>query len=435
MDRKTNSICPVCFRRIPAEYIEENGNVYLEKNCPIHGFFRTVVWRGKPSVSEWLRKETLTAPRVTDHEVRLGCPYDCGICSRHLQEACCVMIEITSRCSFGCPICFAGSGLSGSDLSLIRYTALLDDLIKRSPENRFNIQLSGGEPAEHPDLAEFIRLAKEKGFPYVQINSNGARLSEDLSFCEELKTAGLNSVFLQFDGTDDSIYRKMRGKDLLDQKQKAIVNCRSAGLSIVLSVALVPGINTQDIGNTIRFGMQNMPAVRGIHFLPVSYMGRLFLDPKDDDRFTLPELIRSISIQTGFQISPSDLLPITSGSCFCGLYGNFLVDPVAGTVTSISEAGGGCCSCKKDAIASAREYLARRWGKTVEEAGDEWDLFTKQAEDQGFSITSMPFMDAWNFDENRLRRCRLQVPTADGRMIPFCAFHVTNTRGERLYHG
>ena len=100
-----------------------------------------------------------------------------------------------------------------------RYTSILDDLIRRSPDNRFNIQLSGGEPADHPDLVEFVHLAREKGFPYVQINSNGKRLSEDLPFCEDLKAAGLNSVFLQFDGTDDAIYRKMRGKDLLGLKE------------------------------------------------------------------------------------------------------------------------------------------------------------------------------------------------------------------------
>ena len=436
MDRQTRSICPVCLRRIPAEYAEKDGNVYLEKSCPEHGSFRTILWRGKPSIEEWLCEETLTPPKISDRDVRLGCPYDCGMCSRHLQEACCTMIEITSRCTFGCPICFAGSEPSGTDMSLARYSSILDDLICRNPVNRFNIQLSGGEPADHPDLVEFVRLAHEKGFPYIQINSNGKRLAEDPDFCTELKAAGLNSVFLQFDGTDDSIYLKMRSQSLLSLKKRAIASCRESGLSVVLSVALIPGINTQDIGNCIRFGIANMPTVRGIHFLPVSYMGRLYQDePKDEDRFTLPELIRSIAAQTHFQISPSDLLPITSGSCFCGLYGNFLIDPDTGSITSVSESNGGCCPCKEDAISSARKYLARRWGKTVEEVGDDWDLFSKQAEDRGFSITSMPFMDAWNFDENRLRRCRLQVPTADGRMIPFCAFHVTNTRGERLYHG
>ena len=61
---------------------------------------------------------------------------------------------------------------------------------------------------------------------------------------------------------------------------------------------LVPGVNTEDIGNIIRLALVQMPAVRGVHFQPICYFGRYPLDPSDDMRITIPEVIRAIEAQT-----------------------------------------------------------------------------------------------------------------------------------------
>jgi uncharacterized radical SAM superfamily Fe-S cluster-containing enzyme len=46
------------------------------------------------------------------------------------------------------------------------------------------------------------------------VNTNGLRLASDPAYVAALKEAGLASVFLQFDGTDDAIYRRLRGRAL-----------------------------------------------------------------------------------------------------------------------------------------------------------------------------------------------------------------------------
>ena len=44
---KTQSVCPVCLNRIPAnKVVGEDGNIYLEKRCFEHGSFRTLIWEG-----------------------------------------------------------------------------------------------------------------------------------------------------------------------------------------------------------------------------------------------------------------------------------------------------------------------------------------------------------------------------------------------------
>ena len=51
---RTESVCPVCLRRIPANRVQYGDDVYLEKICEEHGAFRAVIWRGNnPSFEAW----------------------------------------------------------------------------------------------------------------------------------------------------------------------------------------------------------------------------------------------------------------------------------------------------------------------------------------------------------------------------------------------
>jgi 7,8-dihydro-6-hydroxymethylpterin dimethyltransferase len=47
-------------------------------------------------------------------------------------------------------------------------------------------------------------------------------------------------------------------------------------------------------------------------------------------------------------------------------------------------------------------------------------------------ISGMAFQDAWNIDLERLRRCCVHVATAQGKLVPFCAYYMTDSRGHRL---
>ena len=69
-----------------------------------------------------------------------------------------------------------------------------------------NIQLSGGEPTMREDLPDIIRLGREKGFSFIQLNTNGIRLAATSGYARTLKEAGLSSVFLQFDGVSSATH-------------------------------------------------------------------------------------------------------------------------------------------------------------------------------------------------------------------------------------
>ncbi len=99
---KTVSVCPVCQKRVPAAYVREGGEVFIEKTCDVHGQFKTVVWRGSPDICQWLGSWEPSMSIDSD----LGCPDNCGICELHRSKTCCVVYEVTDRCNLCCPFCF-----------------------------------------------------------------------------------------------------------------------------------------------------------------------------------------------------------------------------------------------------------------------------------------------------------------------------------------
>lgn len=439
------SICPVCNKKVSVKIVNEENRIYSVKTCPEHGVFKSIVWYGEPSYEEWVQCGDNTRPYRINTKEEAGCPYDCGICPNHEQEACCVLIELTQRCNQSCPYCFADSSHTTSDAqeepTLEEIRGIYAFLLEQSSDRPFNIQLSGGEPTIRDDLPQIIAMGREMGFPYIQLNTNGRKLAESWEYTKVLKKAGLSSAFLQFDGLTDDVYLKTRGRELLDNKMRAIANCAKEELGTILVVTVVPGINDDQVGSIIRFALQHRPYVRGIHFQPVSYFGRFPAPPADQDRITIPELIRAIEEQTEGEINREALVPLSTGHPLCSFHGNFLIDENGGLIplSDRNKAENNNCCCKTSPIVQARDYIARKWswdnpadpfrteGERDHHSSDEfsqWDSLIRQLKENSFSLTAMAFQDVWNLDLERLKRCRVHVATKDRKLIPFCSYNI-----------
>jgi len=439
----TESVCPICLTRLPANRVAYGKDVYLEKECPEHGWFRTILWRGEPGYTEWMRPKKPSPPENPFTSIENGCPFDCGLCAEHRQQPCCVLLDVTKRCDLACAFCFASAGKAiGPDPSFedIRewYQRLLD------AGGPFNIQLSGGEPSLRDDLPEIIAMGRSMGFTFFQLNTNGLRLSREMDFLLRLKDAGLCTVYLQFDGTNDEIFEKTRGRRLLEQKLKVIENCEVANLGVVLVPTLVPGINTENIGEIIQLAIRYSPTVRGVHFQPVSYFGRYPTAPADEDRITIPEVIRAIETQTDGAIKNESFVPPGGENAHCSFHANFVIMPDGGLKPLTNrESDSSCCSQPEPASEGARRsrlVTAKHWSAPKAEAATgkprimgEWEDFLELARKYHFSISGMAFQDAWNLDLERLRECYIMQVSEDNKVIPFCAYNLTDQQGRSLY--
>ena len=416
--RQTASVCPVCHKRIPAGLMRRETGVYLEKQCPEHGGFSALVWRERIPMEDWIKDE----PQL-EMGVDSRCPSACGLCAEHKRGTCCLLMEITGRCNLNCPHCFAQNRIS-REPTLEELTKIFREL--GGPEGPL-VQLSGGEPTCREDLEQVIRAARAAGVRYVQLNSNGIRLGREAGYAQRLKEAGLSFVFMQFDGLSDDVYAALRGEQLLQIKEKAIENCARAGLGVTLVPMLVPGVNTHQIGGLIRFGLAQSPAVRGIHFQPVSYFSKGAAAP-DQERYTLDELIWDVEEQTGGMIRRDQLSPSCCDHPRCGFHGDFMVGP-EGLVQLSKPAKNCCCQPGQNTAPHVknRRFVARRWerpqGITAPRSIGTMEEFLARVKTHGFTLTAMAFMDEGTLDLERLQKCSLHVYDR-GNFVPFCAHYL-----------
>ena len=171
------------------------------------------------------------------------------------------------------------------------------------------IQLSGGEPTLREDLPQIVALARKIGFDHVQINTNGIRLAQDRDYVQSLKDAGASDFFLQFDGVTNDVYSRMREADVLELKLKAIEHCAELKIGVILVPTLVKGINDRQIGAILRFAKKWIPTVRGVHFQPMTYLGRYPNSPRNRDRLLIPDILAAIESQTEGELRTDSFLP------------------------------------------------------------------------------------------------------------------------------
>jgi len=449
---ETESLCPVCLQRIPAAREIVGHEVFLVKSCPEHGDFRTVIWRGEPEFIGWKRSNSAARTGPGQTESDKGCPFDCGICPGHRKNACTAVMEVTPRCNLDCPVCFAESGTDGvGDPDLHSIDACYRTVLRASGPDVI-LQLSGGEPTVRGDLPAIIELGRSLGFPFIQVNTNGLRLADEPGYARTLRTAGASSVFLQFDGTDDRIYRSLRGVPLYEKKLRAIERCAKNGIGVVLVATLVPGINTHVIGSLIKLALELSPAVRGVHFQPVGYFGRYPAGPDNARRLTLPDVMHAIEEQTEGLMRVEDFCPPGWENSLCSFHGSFVPRPGGSLQALTGHGSGGCCS-GDGGEGHAVFFTARQWSAPRQVKGaassapaesglsccgseaETLDGFLERVRTHMLSVSCMAFQDAWSLDLERAKDCCIHVARPDGRMIPFCLYNLTSATGRKLYRG
>ena len=415
--RSTRSVCPVCLKNLPAALCrEEDGRVYLEKTCPAHGDFRALVWQGKRDLEAWLLSEPAMAEREGQR-----CPSDCGLCGDHQAGSCCVLLEVTRRCDLRCRFCFADGGSAQEDPTAETIEAAITDIVRQC--GPVLLQLSGGEPTLRDDLPRLVRFAKAAGCSCVQLNTNGLRLATDPDYAARLAEAGLDIVFLQFDGVDDQIYETLRGAPLLKEKTEAIRVCDAFRLGVTLVPTVVPGVNDRALGEIVRFACDHVPAVRGVHFQPVSYFGRH--DAAPETRYTLDRLMADLTQQAGI---PADaFLPSRCDHPLCGFHASFLRED-DGSLRALARFQH--ASRARGRAQDNRAYVARHWRRAPDEpqpdlSGEmDFDTFLYRLRQRSLTLSAMAFQDAMNLNIERLRQCTLHV-WRDGAIVPFCANYLT----------
>ncbi len=421
----TRSLCPLCLQALDASVVEQQGKVYMTKTCPQDGLFEIYLC---PSAEQydWFRSFAFPAGRPTNQTaVQAGCPFDCGLCADHRRQPTLVEIELTRRCNLACPVCFmsAQNGIEDTPIEEIERTF---EHIRQQVGTEIGIQLTGGEPTVRRDLVNIVRRGRDWGFSAMELNTNGVVLARSSKMAVSLREAGLSGIYLQFDGLRPNVTRRLRGDYLLDAKLSTIQECRAAGLPVVLAATVIAGVNDQYLGELLDFALDNRDVICGLALQPAFESGRFDVFPIH--RLTMGDVINAMAAQSRGRLQPQDFWPLGCSHplCSCG--------------THLFEEGGTWRPITRDL--SRSEYM-----KLFSTSSPQGSVFadiqavrrptlnskSDSAADRGLSILVMNYMDAWTMDLERLRECSMTVATAEGRILPFCACHLTSAAGQRLY--
>jgi uncharacterized radical SAM superfamily Fe-S cluster-containing enzyme len=483
----TQSLCPECTRVIEARVFEENGKVIMEKTCPQHGYFRDVVYS---DVKLYLKMENwhfgdnrgVENPAIPN---ATRCPDQCGLCSMHQSHTVLSNLDLTNRCNLTCPVCFANANAAGYlyEPSLEQVRRMLQALRNEKPVANRVVQFSGGEPTIYPYFLEAVRMARDMGFSHVQCATNGVMFT-DLEFAMKAKEAGLHTLYLQFDGVCEDIYMRTRGESLLEKKLECIENVRKAGMKICFVPTIVKGLNDHQVGDILKLALDNIDVVSAISYQPVAFTGRISRAELEAKRFTMADVAHCVHEQTGICDPYEDWFPLSCVAPFskflgalrgeeiptltphphCSMGTYLFVDQnkKATPVTRFINIGG----FLQDLDVMARKIGRQRfklfskvktWNSLRkhyrEEYAPEGMSFNKfletlqglmdkkygrgDKEKEGFTyktlmVAGMHFMDSYNYDIERVKRCVIHYAAPNGLIYPFCAYNAGPTYREKI---
>ena len=483
----TNSLCPHCYRLLPAIVVEREGKVYIRRECPEHGEIEEVYY-GDADVyhrfEKWERDGKGTYAHVN---LTAPCPFSCGLCPLHKSHTALVNMVVTNRCDLTCWYCFFYAEKAGyvyePTLEQIRF--MVEQVMKQNVP--VAVQLTGGEPTMRKDLHDIVYMLRDMGVRHIQLNTHGIKFAE-LYLEDPQKAAdytrrlrylpdgriGVNTVYISFDGVTPQTNPKNHWEIPYTFAAFRMGDMKS----VVLVPTVIKNWNLHEVADIVRFAAYNMDIVRGVNFQPVSLTGLMPRRERNQARVTIPDLIKALEEQTEGQIAKEHWYPVPVTVAFSRFMEAFSPDtphfemtnhPMCGAATYVYverrgkevrfvplpkfvdveglaeyleekakelEGGGKLAKAKvgMKVLYNLRKFIDQ---SKAPEGFDFWKILYNVLIRRNYEalaelhykllyIGTMHFMDLYNYDVERVMRCNIHYTSPDGRVIPFCTYNVLN---------
>lgn len=504
--RETDSLCPKCVREarekilsgeedyrilieekvgeIKATILERDNQVWMVKECPIHGKFEDIMAIDK-NFLKWVETNFpgRDLPSHNDEDL-----HNHGSSSIRHGRGAVLTVDLTNRCNMMCDPCFMDANQVGfvHQLEWEEIKEILDNALKIKPRRQMSVQFSGGEPTLSPHFFRAIRYSRKVGYNSVQAASNGIEFAKDIGFAQKAAEAGLRFVYFQFDGIGNDANSHRHIGNLFDVKLRAIENIHKAGTELVLVTTLVNGVNNDQVGPIIRFAMDNPKKIAFIAFQPVSFTGRdeeITDERRLRQRYTLSHMALDVKKQIGLTEPLRDWFPLSLmqsfsdfadlahgpqsewGQVSCGCHPNcgvgtaLMVDKetkdarpvpeflnIPGLIKDIQSitdaARGKVVSNLMMGLALLKHYkpykaperltlwdILKKFDKSYGLSGHDYgknfgdEAFERRKDPWNFLfIAGMWFQDLFNYDFRRTEMCVIPYGTQEGE-ISFCAYN------------
>lgn len=463
---KTSSICPICFnqgkiQKIDANLYEDQGKVWIQKYCQKHGSFKEIYFGDTILYKKWMKYKASGKPISY---IKNNLSDDLELYTEHTSQTMLTNLVVTNRSNLKWDKIFFNAYIDGYvyEPSIEKLIELMNQSMNVNTLSSKSLQIIGGEPTLREDLFEIIRIAKKIGYSHIQLQTNGLILAERIDYCQRLKDEKVNSVYLNFNGITNLT------NPLIDYQKKVIENLRKVNLNIFLHTAIIGNENVSEPGKIIRFALDNIDVIRGVHFYPF-FLNKASSTPSKNQiasqRIDISQIFDSIEKEFFSLISRNDFYPTSIAYPISQLIESLIKQPQL-EVTPHPGCGGSTLIFLKDGkplpitrfidVESLIGFLDKESKKkgplrklrfasalvknidsftNNKEAPDGFDMkqMAKDAAIGGsdfafrkyhnktLNIGFMWYQDVMDLNFDRLHRCVIHCPTFEG-IVPFCSY-------------
>ena len=447
----TSSLCSNCKCSVDAGVWRSADTIVMRKHCPIHGSEEVLI----SSNATWYNatmaeRPQLTAPDAT-RPVKQGCPFDCGPCSAHQQRTLLPIVPITSACNLDCPICYTHNRNSGAfHMSDEQLRAILAHVLRADPDARM-INLTGGEPTQHPDFERLVELCHEAGIHRVTISTHGMRFLKDEALLERLARLDARIV-LSFDSFSPETNVEMLGGNFYQAKMRVLALLEKYAIDTTLLPVLARGSNDHEAAQFVRLALEK-DFIRSVELHTMTFTGQGGAQFNRRARYTTYDVLADLESQSQGLLRVSDFVSSPSAHPMCYLItymlrlddGRWLPFPRFMTREDLRELLTGTLYLEATPQVEQRlqDVIMRLWSGDI--ACDDAEIVlktlkgllermfapglsdlerTRIGERSSKAVYVHAHMDEETFDTDRIAQCCVGIREPDGSNIPSCAYNI-----------
>jgi len=432
--KSTISLCPECLRHVPGLAYEIGGRVLIRKRCETHGLSDAVLendsrYYNVSNKDQWGRRYTtddgLTFPAFDDGKGQTVCGENgFEYADQSRNKSCTILVEVTDACNLACAVCYSDARGSRK-LPLADFQKHLRALsVQKGVLD--SVQLTGGEALLHPEFWEMVAFLHElAAVKKIYLPTNGIKFADRQLTQRLIPYRAKVMALLQFDGGETKTNRALRNANLTETRHKALENLADAGIHTQLTMTITLGVNDHEIGWVIDAGMR-YDHVKVVALQPVTYSGRYDLSQDPMKRLTLSDVIKRAVAQVKCAPDEGDFHPIPCSHPNCGwitLYARrFGLKVNLARHIDLERVMGRVANRTLLNTGELRSAIGLDGGGVLRRGG-EWLGKKLVRSTDVFAIAIKPFMDKFNYDQDRISACCHHLLDTRGRPVSFCEYN------------
>ena len=452
--KTTISLCPRCLTHVPAAVYERGGRVWIRPRCDDHGPAVGVIendidFYRLSNKDAWGRRFRDDLVHQLPPRSGGGCCGDDGCGSgascgsstgdasdrpwtdQSSNKSCTVLVEVTDACNLNCRVCYSDAR-GDRVLSVEQFRRYLDRAV-RDRGGLDSVQLTGGEASMHPQFWTLVDdVYRRDGVRRIYLPTNGILFDNDAAVARLADYRDKLLVLLQFDGARRETNRRLRRAHPAVLRARLVDRLGVAGVAMQLTMTLTRGVNEDEAGWVVDTAYRHRH-IKLVAMQPATFSGRHDLDVDPTDRLTLSDVVKSVASQSRRGIRGGDFAPIPCSHPNCGWLSlmvrrfglGFHLTRHIDIASATQKAAYKTVLDRRqlsEVVGTAAPSLMRRWasaaGRRVVRPGDI------------FAVAVKPFMDRYNYDQDRVSHCCHHTMTTTGELTSFCEYNALLRPGD-----